>query len=124
MFTESALQQFQKYLSDSQIQTLKILIWLLQVHKQVRVERLAACLPLPILYKSRRKHLQRFLVIPNLSIVLFWFPIIKSIIEKEFTSLTTLILALDLEEIRVAVRTNWKNNNVLMLSVIWKNRFT
>ncbi|MDJ0718937.1 MAG: IS4 family transposase, partial [Prochloraceae cyanobacterium] len=122
MLTESALQQFQKYLSESQIQTLKILILLLQVHKQVRIERLAACLPIPILYESRRKHLQRFLVLPNLSIVLFWFPIIKSIIEKEFTSLTTLILALDLEEIRVAVRTNWKNNNVLMLSVIWKNR--
>ncbi|WP_141565595.1 IS4 family transposase, partial [Anaplasma marginale] len=49
-----------------------------------------------------------------LSIVLFWFPIIKSIIEKEFKSSQELILALD--------RTNWKKNNVLMISVIWKNR--
>ncbi|MGF1488330.1 MAG: IS4 family transposase [Prochloraceae cyanobacterium] len=114
MFPQCVIKQFEKYLSESQIQTLKILIWLLQVHKQVRIERLAACLPLPILYESRRKHLQRFLVLPNFSIVLFWFPIIKSIVEKEFKSYQELILAID--------RTNWKNNNVLMLSLIWKNR--
>jgi hypothetical protein len=35
------------YLSESQLLTLEILVWLLQVHKQVRIERLAACLPIP-----------------------------------------------------------------------------
>ena len=114
MFPQYAIEQFEKYLSKSQIQTLKILIWLLQVHKQVKIEKLAACLPLPILYESRRKHLQRFLALANLSIVLFWFPIIKSIIEKEFKSEQELIIALD--------RTHWKQNNVLMISINWKNR--
>jgi len=38
------------YLSPSQLLILEILVWLLQVHKQVRIERLAACLPIPILY--------------------------------------------------------------------------
>jgi len=114
MFPQYAIEQFEKYLSESQIQTLKILIWLLQVHKQVRIERLASCLPIPILYESRRKHLQRFLVLPDLSIVLFWFPIIKSIIEKEFKSDRELILTID--------RTHWKKNNVLMISINWKNR--
>jgi hypothetical protein len=37
------------YLSETQLLTLEILVWLLQVHKQVRLERLAACLPIPIL---------------------------------------------------------------------------
>ncbi len=114
MLTEFVLESCQKYLTKSQLQTLKMLIWLLQVQKQVRIERLAACLPLPILYESRRKHVQRFLVLPNLSVVLFWFPIIKSIIEEEFVRGSTLILSLD--------RTHWKTNNVLMISVIWKNR--
>ena len=72
---------FTKYLTDAQFQTLKILVWLIQVHKQVRIERLAACFPLPILYESRRKHIQRFLLLPKLSISLFWLPLIKLIIQ-------------------------------------------
>ncbi len=114
MFPELVLKPCQKYLTKSQLQTFKMLIWLLQVQKQVRIERLAACLPLPIYYESRRKHLQRFLASPHLSIVLFWFPIIKSIIEKEFAQGSRLILSID--------RTHWKNNNVLLISVIWKKR--
>lgn len=66
-----------KYLSPSQMLTLEILIWLLQVHKQVRIERLAACLPIPILYESRRRHLQRFLLLRKLSVPLVWFPLIR-----------------------------------------------
>ena len=37
----------QKYLSESQLITLKLLIWLLQNQKQVKIERLAATLPKP-----------------------------------------------------------------------------
>jgi hypothetical protein len=36
---------FQSQLSANQCLTLEILIWLLQVHKQVRIERLAALFP-------------------------------------------------------------------------------
>jgi uncharacterized integral membrane protein len=38
----------EKYLNQSQLITLKLLVWLLQNQKQVRLERLAATLPLPI----------------------------------------------------------------------------
>ncbi|HBL12818.1 MAG TPA: hypothetical protein DD379_15750 [Cyanobacteria bacterium UBA11162] len=38
----------EKYLSQAQMITLKLLIWLLQNQKQVKIERLAATLPLPI----------------------------------------------------------------------------
>ena len=38
-----------------------MLVWLLQEQKQVKIERLAATLPLPIQQNSRRRHLQRFL---------------------------------------------------------------
>jgi len=35
---------FTKYLTLTQIEALRILLWLLMVHKQVRIERLAALL--------------------------------------------------------------------------------
>jgi hypothetical protein len=71
-------------LSKRKFLFLRILVWLLQVHKQVKIERLAAYLPIPILYESRRKKIQRFLVESSLSLVLFWFPLIKLIVEREF----------------------------------------
>ena len=53
----------QKYLTPAQLLTLQMLVCLLQSQKQVRRERLAATLPLPILQSSRRRHIQRFLQI-------------------------------------------------------------
>jgi hypothetical protein len=53
-----------------------MLVWLLQSQKQVRIERLAATLQLPILQSSRRRHIQRFLQIKALSILVLWFPIV------------------------------------------------
>lgn len=102
------------YLSESQLLTLEILLWLLQVHKQVKIERLAALFPVPILYQSRRKHLQRFLVLPNLSLPLIWFPIIKYILRTQIPLGSRVILAID--------RTQWDSNNLLMVAVIWKKR--
>lgn len=57
-------------MSETQLITLKLLIWLLQSQKQVKIERLAATLPLPIQQNSRRRHIQRFLSLNQLSVVL------------------------------------------------------
>ncbi|XWK88477.1 MAG: hypothetical protein U7127_30565 [Phormidium sp.] len=65
----------EKYLKPAQLITLKMLVWLLQSQKQVRIERLAATLPLPILENSRRRHIQRFLSLSKLSVLALWFPI-------------------------------------------------
>ncbi|MEQ9548345.1 MAG: hypothetical protein RIM23_01815 [Coleofasciculus sp. G3-WIS-01] len=94
------------YLSESQLLTLEILIWLLQVHKEVKIERLAALFPVPILYESRRRHLQRFLVLPNLSLPLIWFPLIKYILRTQIPYSSRVILAVD--------RSQWGSNNLLM----------
>ena len=72
----------QKYLSETQLITLKLLVWLLQSQKQVKIERLAATLPLPIQQNSRRRHIQRFLSQKRLSVVLLWFPLIQQIIAR------------------------------------------
>ena len=77
MLPQFYLPHLQKYLSATQLITLKLLVWLLQSHKQVKIERLAATLPLPIQQNSRRRHIQRFLSLTRLSVVLVWFPLIK-----------------------------------------------
>ncbi len=102
------------YLKDSEILTLKILVWLLQVHRQVRIERLASSFPYPIKCESRRKKIQRFLTLPGLSLPLLWFPLIKKIVNVQFKKGEKLIITID--------RTQWKNNNIFMVSVIWKKR--
>ena len=91
-----------------------MLVWLLQHQKQVKIERLAATLPLPIQQNSRRRHLQRFLNLNALSTVLLWFPIIEEILARQIKQGSQLIIALD--------RTQWKENNVLMVSAIYQKR--
>jgi hypothetical protein len=104
----------EKYLTPSQLITLKMLVWLLQTQKQVRLERLAATLPLPIKHNSRRRHLQRFLTLKNFSVVLLWFPVIQAILYRQIKRGSQLVLAID--------RTQWTGNNVLMVSVIYQKR--
>lgn len=104
----------QKYLSETQLITLKLLVWLLQSQKTVKIERLAAILPLPIQQNSRRRHVQRFLKLTRLSVVLLWFPLIKEIITQRLPKGKRLIIALD--------RTAWQDNNILMASAIYQKR--
>ncbi|MBV8884492.1 MAG: hypothetical protein JO235_10925 [Chroococcidiopsidaceae cyanobacterium CP_BM_RX_35] len=114
MLSELYRTCLQSQLSQSQLHTLEILVWVLQQHKQVRIERLAACLPLPILFESRRRHLQRFLILPQLSVVLIWLPLIQKIITTQIKPGKQVIIALD--------RTQWRTNNLLMVSLVWAQR--
>src|ERR687885_267885 len=104
----------QKYLSEPQLITLKLLVWLLQSQKTVKIETLAATLPLPIQQNSRRRHIQRFLNLTRLSVVILWFPLIKEIITRRIPKGKQLIIALD--------RTQWQENNILMVSAIYRKR--
>jgi hypothetical protein len=106
---------FQSQLSAAQCLTLEILVWLFQAHKQVRIERLAALFPQPIKFESRRRRIQRFLILPKVSIPVLWFPIIKHILRTHFNKKSSqLILAID--------RTQWRDKNLFMVSVIWSKR--
>jgi len=104
----------EKYLNPKQLITLNMLVLLLQVQKQVRIERLAATLPLTILQNSRRRHIQRFLSIPSLNILVLWFPIVKEILSRQIIAGSQLIIALD--------RTQWKEHNLFMVSAIYQKR--
>ncbi|MEA5469414.1 IS4 family transposase, partial [Spirulina sp. 06S082] len=75
------------------------------------------------------RNLQRFLNLPQLSVKLLWFPILKKWIKTEYRQRTVnrkqrriakklklihqgyLLLALD--------RTQWKERNIMMLSLVW-----
>lgn len=114
MLPQFYLDYLKTYLPDSELLTLQILVWLLQAHRQVKIERLASSFPYPIKCESRRKKIQRFLILPRLSLPLLWFPLIKKIISSQFKKGDRLILTID--------RTQWKTNNISMVSVIWKKR--
>ena len=93
---------------------LKILINLLQSIKTVSLEALATGLPIPILFESRRKKIQRFLSLNYINVEEIWFPIIKNWLEIYFPLNQVVYLVID--------RTNWGCINLLMISVVWDKR--
>ena len=80
----------------------------------MRIETLATSLPLPILFESRRKKLQRFLDLKALSIEHIWWPILQSLLSQSIESGKVVHIAID--------RTSWGWINILMVSLIWDKR--
>jgi len=66
----------QKQLTQAQFLLVTILLDLIQSEKQVSLERLVRVFPYPIIAESRRRKLQRFLDLPQLTITLIWFPLV------------------------------------------------
>jgi Transposase DDE domain len=129
MFPPSYQTILLAHLNESQYLTLQLLLLLIQAHRQVKLSVLASVFPQPIQYRSRKRNLQRFLVLPQLSIKLLWFPFIKYWIRQEQTGrrlnrefrrrLKRLkhqkhgywVIAMD--------RTQWKGHNIFMVSIVW-----
>jgi len=111
-------KQYQKILENelnpATYLLLVLLVGSLQLVKQVKLERLAQSLPLPILFESRRKKLRRFLRFEEFSLEKIWFPCVRSLLKEMFEPGTRIYLALD--------RTNWGVINILMVSVIYNHR--
>lgn len=93
---------------------LTILINLLQSIKQVRLEALATAFPFPIQFDSRRRKIQRFLSLPQLTIETIWFPIFSKWLSTNSPVNQVLYIAID--------RTSWRCTNILMISLIWDKR--
>lgn len=101
-------------LSQAQLLFLSVIIEVIQSLKQVKAELIATALPLPILFESRRKKLQRLLSLKALNMKRIWFPILQDWLATTFPDSDPLYIALD--------RTNWDNINLLMVSLIYRNR--
>ena len=104
----------EKQFSPSECLFLNIIITVLQSIQNIALESLATKLPIPIVFESRRKRIQRFLSLPNLTIDKVWLPIVKAWLEKTFTPKSVVYLVID--------RTTWATINLFMVSVVWENR--
>jgi hypothetical protein len=114
MIPISYQNNLEKQLERSHYLLLLILLDVLQSIKQVSIEALANALPLPILFESRRRKIQRFLSIPCLKVETIWLPIIKQWLADNFAENSVLYVVID--------RTSWGNINLLMISLIYEQR--
>jgi hypothetical protein len=114
MLPPSYQTHLQSQLSRAEYLLLTLLVNLLQSIKLVLLETLATALPLPITFNSRRKKVQRFLSLPQLTLEKIWFPILQSWLKNEFEPQQVLYVAID--------RTKWGCINLLMISLIWNRR--
>lgn len=111
-FYQSCLQNL---LTPCQYKMLQIIVLLLQFHKTVTIEKLATVLPQTIQFESRRRSIQRFLLLPQLSIQLIWFPLLKRWVKiQKFKYGKRLTFAID--------RTQWRNQNIFFISLIEERR--
>lgn len=106
----------EKQLGRAQFLMLLLLINIIQVEKKVKLETIARVFPIWISCEGRRRKLQRFLDLPSLTISSLLWPIISYWLENSVPkkSKQELYLAID--------RSQWKNFNLLMVSVIWSRR--
>lgn len=84
MLTEFYQKVLLTHLSESQYLTLQLLIKFLQTYRQVKLFNLARVFPQPIQYSSHIRNLQRFLLLPHISLELLWHPIIKYWLRQAF----------------------------------------
>jgi hypothetical protein len=101
-------------LNSSELLFLTLMIKLLQDIKEVSLEKIATALPIPILFESRRKKIQRFLSLPMFNIEVLWFPIIKNWCSQNFSANQAIHLVID--------RTIWERKNLMMISIIYEQR--
>jgi hypothetical protein len=110
MLPESYQNQLKSQLDLREYIFLEILINLLQTVKTVNLEKLGTALPMPILFESRRRKIQRFLKLPNLSIDQLWIPLLKMWIDSNFEIGKLYYLAID--------RTSWGAINLLVIGLL------
>ena len=117
------------HLSAQQYLTLELLILLMQSHRTLCLGQLANVFPQPIQYASRVRHLQRFLLLPSLSIKLLWFPLLKHGLKQarvrsplnrhQRRRMGKQRRLLGQYCIVILDRTQWRAHNLLMVSLAW-----
>ena len=114
MIAKQYQKNLENALNSATYLLLVLLVGSLQLVKQVKLERLAQSLPLPILFESRRKKLRRFLRLEAFSLEKIWLPGVRSLLAEMVEPGAKIYLALD--------RTCWGGINILMVSLIYDHR--
>ncbi|MGB7488152.1 MAG: IS4 family transposase, partial [Phormidesmis sp.] len=105
----------ERQLSDRQSLLLSLLVTVIHSIRDVRLETIAEALPLPILFESRRKKVQRFLRLGAMDVNRMWLGLFAVFLEHQPVATgSTVYVAID--------RTTWGNINLLMVSLIWRKR--
>ncbi len=104
----------QKQLTRTQFLLITILLDVIQSEKQVSLERLVRVFPYLIKAESRRRKLQRFLDLPQLTIARIWFPLITYWLTTYCSVGQTISIALD--------RSQWGQINLFTIALIWHRR--
>lgn len=101
-------------LNKAQYLIVLILVRLLQSYRLVKLEELANKFPSLIKFQSRRKKIQRFLDLPNLTVENIWLPILLAWVKEKYSLNEVLYIAID--------RTGPKKINLMMISLIVAGR--
>ena len=109
-------EHLEKQLGRAHFLMLLLLINIIQAEKKVRLETIARVFPIWITCEGRRRKLQRFLDLPSLTISSLLWPIISYWLDNSVQKKSKLKLYLAID------RSQWKNINLLMVSVIWSRR--
>jgi Transposase DDE domain len=116
----------QEYLSPEQIILLEMLVRVIQIFKEIKIEKIAGRIPLPIKFESRRRAIQRFLIEKALDISLLWLPIIKQIVDQRMSNQKHRQRkknSVEQKKIYLAIdRTQWQEHNILMVAIIIDRR--
>ena len=116
----------QKDRSPDKMVFIEMLLRVIQVFKEIKIEKLAGRLPIPIKFESRRRAIQRFLLERALDISLLWLPIIKQIVDRSMSEQkhrTKKKNSAAIKKIYLAIdRTQWQENNILMVAIIIDRR--
>lgn len=105
---------FQAQVSATQYLMLQMLGMLVQKERRVTIERLATLFAQPIQFESRRRSIQRFLVLPQLSIHALWFLILKYWLKSHLKPTKRIKIAID--------RTQGREQNLVIVSLLWDKR--
>ncbi len=98
-------------LPESHFLLLSLLVSLLQQQRTLTVGALAAFLDYPIALESRRKKIQRFLLVPHLSLGYLWLPLVHRWLTQIYPPGQRVYIVLD--------RTDWQLLNLLMVSIVF-----
>jgi len=113
MLPEFYQKTLQKYLTTAQL-LVGMLLNVLQSSRQAKLLRLAGVFPSFILAESRRRKLQRFLSLPQLTVSQIWYPLITNWLTNYCRGGQTLSIVID--------RSQWGTINLLMVSLVWERR--
>jgi hypothetical protein len=115
MIPESYHAHLSEKLTRSNYLLTILLIQVVQSIKEVTLERIATKLAMPIKFESRRKKVQRFLSDDEWDLDDIWLSLVIGWIKGSVNQNNIIYLAID--------RTKWQANNILIVSMIWRNSF-